>query len=259
MKKVFMILGSSLVAALMVMACSKPAQNNNGKTPSDEQNPGGEEPGGDETDEAIIKIDGDFSDWKALGDIPAAYLPDGCTKVSVLVLKATSDDKNLYVYFEQELEEGQSVSPFDLFLNTDGDDETGASTYLWDSAGWDYLIESEIGLLGSATSVRDMDDMAIYKFIGPDGADGWDDPDDTDDNYAPYQERLDDTGFATSAGVVEGGIAKVELAVERAPFGKMASSIKIGILLYEGDSWQDNGVLPQAENGGLETMLEVKL
>ena len=257
MKKVYAILLAVATAAFMFTACQKPSNKPSGNSDQSGQKPGDDTPV--EEDDAIIKIDGDFSDWKALGDIPAAYLPEGCSKVSVLALKVTSDDKNLYVYFEQELVEGQSVSPFDLFLNTDGDDETGASTYLWDSAGWDYLIESEIGLLGSATSVRDMDDMAIYKFIGPDGADGWDDPDETDENDAPYQERLDDTGFATSAGVVEGGIAKVELAVERAPFGKMASSIKVGILLYEGDSWQDNGVLPQAENGGLETMLEVKL
>ena len=104
------------------------------------------------------------------------FLPDGCTKVSVLALKVTSDADKIYIYFEQELEEGQAVSPFDFFLNTDGKDETGASTYLWEEAGWDYLIESELGLLASATAVRDMDDMAIYHFVGPDGEDGWADP-----------------------------------------------------------------------------------
>ena len=246
MKKVFMFLGVCLMAALVVVACDKkkpePKPDDNGKEQEQE---------GEQEEQAVIVIDGSFADWTAAPNVAEAYLPEGCTKVSVLALKVTSDAEKIYIYFEQELEEGQAVSPFDFFFNTDGDDETGASTYLWENAGWDYLIESEVGLLASATAVRDMDDMAIYHFIGPDGADGWDDPE--------YQTRTDDTGFAASAGVVENGIAKVELSVERAVFPNMVKNIKVGILLYEGDSWTDNGLLPQGEEGALVPMMSVAL
>ena len=136
-------------------------------------------------------------------------------------MKAVADEKMVYVYFEQELEEGQDVSPFDLFIDADGNSETGASCYLWPEAC------------------------------------GWDDPDDTDDILAPYQEKLDEiSGFTSNAGVVTSGVAKVELAIERAAFGdKLGKTINIGILLYEGDSWVDNGFLPQDGEG----MLAVKL
>lgn len=246
-----MTLGTCLVAALMVVSC----QDNNKPDNKDKNKDNNDNP----EEEALITIDGKFTDWADAPKVAEAYLPDGATKVSVLALKVTSDEKYIYIYFEQELEDGQAVSPFDFFLNTDGKDDTGAGTYLWEDAGWDYLIESEIGLLGSATTVRDMDDMSIYHFIGPDGEDAWEDPDETDDNDAPYQERLDDSGFAASAGVVENGIAKVELSVERSVFPNLAKTITVGILLYEGDSWADNGLLPQGEEGALCPMMSVEL
>ena len=39
----------------------------------------------------------------------------------------------------------------------------------------------------------------------------------------------------------------------------MAKKIKVGILLYEGDSWTDNGVLPQGEDAAIVPMMEVTL
>ena len=246
MKKVFMVLGSCLMAALVLLSC----QDNN-KPDNKDKDKNKENQEEEVEDNALITIDGQFKDWADAPQVFECYLPDGAEKVSVLALKVTSDADKIYIYFEQELEDGQSVSPFDFFLNTDGKDETGASTYLWEDAGWDYLIESEVGLLGSATTVRDMDDMGIYKFVGPDGADGWDSED--------YQIKTDDAGFATSAGVVENGIAKVEVAVERSVFEGLVKKITVGILLYEGDSWKDNGVLPQGDEGALCPMMAVEL
>lgn len=243
MKKVFMFLGTCLMAALVVISCGK-----KGVTPDPKPDP---KPEPEPEPEAVIVIDGQFADWAAAPGVATALLPDGCTKTSVLALKVTSDAENIYVYFEQELLEGQAASPFDFFLNTDGDDATGASTYLWTDAGWDYLVESEAGFLASATAVKDMSDMALYQFVGPDGADGWDSPD--------YQIRTDDAGFAVSAGVVENGVAKVEVSIARSIFEGMVKNIKVGILLYEGDSWVDNGVLPQEEDGAICAMMPVTL
>lgn len=241
-----MILGVCLMAALVVFSsCNKksttPAKDKEEKQPEPEPEP----------ETAVIVIDGEFADWTAAGaDVAVSVLPEEAEKVSVLVLKAIADEDYVYVYFEQELEEGQEVSPFDLFISADNNAETGASCYLWpEGCGWDYLIESEGGLLGSATTIRDMADMNVYHFIGPDGEDGWADE--------SYQEKLDDiSDFTVNAGVVTNGVAKVELAISRTAFGnKFGKTIAIGLLLYEGDSWADNGFLPQDGEG----MLEVKL
>ena len=244
MKKVFMILGICLMASLVVFTSCKKTT-----TPSKDKE---EEKKPEPEPEAVIVIDGEFADWTAAGaDAAVSILPEEATKLSVLVLKAIADEENIYVYFEQELEEGQVESPFDLFINADNNTETGASCYLWpEGCGWDYLIESEEGLLGSATTIRDMVDMNVYHFFGPDGEDGW-----AEDGA--YQEKLDDiSDFTVNAGVVTNGVAKVELAISRAAFGnKFGKTIAIGILLYDGPEWNDNGYLPQDGEG----MLEVKL
>ena len=248
MKKVFMILGICLMASLVVFtSCKKTTTPSKDK--EEEKKP---EPEPEPEPEAVIVIDGEFADWTAAGaDAAVSILPEEATKLSVLVLKAIADEENIYVYFEQELEEGQVESPFDLFINADNNTETGASCYLWpEGCGWDYLIESEEGLLGSATTIRDMVDMNVYHFFGPDGEDGW-------AEEGAYQEKLDDiSDFTVNAGVVTNGVAKVELAISRAAFGnKFGKTIAIGILLYDGPEWNDNGYLPQDGEG----MLEVKL
>ena len=248
MKKVFMILGICLMASLVVFtSCKKTTTPSKDK--EEEKKP---EPEPEPEPEAVIVIDGEFADWTAAGaDVAVSILPEEATKLSVLVLKAIADEENVYVYFEQELEEGQVESPFDLFINADNNTETGASCDLWpEGCGWDYLIESEEGLLGSATTIRDMVDMNVYHFFGPDGEDGW-------AEEGAYQEKLDDiSDFTVNAGVVTNGVAKVELAISRAAFGnKFGKTIAIGILLYDGPEWNDNGYLPQDGEG----MLEVKL
>lgn len=258
MKKVFMFLGTCLMAALVVISCGK-----KGVTPDPKPDP---DPEPEPEPEAVIVIDGQFADWAAAASgVTTALLPEGCTKVSVLALKVTSDAENLYIYFEQELEEGQAMSPFDFFIDSDNDATTGASTYLWKPAGWEYLIESEKGFLANATAVQDMDDMALYHFIGDDGVDGWENQyyDEATDSYInPDQERSDEEGFAASAGVVENGIAKVEVSVKRSIFGQKFGKdkkIKVGILLYDGEDWGDNGLLPQEEDAAECGMLEITL
>lgn len=244
------------VAAFTLAACDKNDNPSSGKPSTETPD---EEPTQDPEDDAVIVIDGDFADWDAAPNIAIAECPDDAAKGSLLVMKFTSDEKFIYAYFEQLLEDGQAMSPFDLFLDIDNNPETGASCYLWDPCGWDYLIESEKGFLASATAVQDMDDMALYKFIGPDGEDGWADPDPDDEDWAPYQERTEESGFASSAGVVKSGVAKVEVAIDRSIFGKLGKKIAVGILLYDGPDWNDNGVLPQGEAGALDSLLEVEL
>ena len=71
MKKVFMFLGTCLLAALVVISCGK-----KGVTPDPKPDPDPEpEP------EAVIVIDGQFADWAAAPGVATALLPDfGCRK-----------------------------------------------------------------------------------------------------------------------------------------------------------------------------------
>ena len=176
MKKVFMILGTGLLAALLVLSCNKPANNNTkpaDKTqPGDE--PGGEEPGGETEFSMEVAIDGDFAEWDTLtGDTADGanyvYEENGSSDLdAVLRVKATSDKDYLYVYaeinyeyiFEAEggpFELGNSNdgfhpnhpgSPGPLWVWVDADgDATGAvatadeAEALWDYNGFDSPIQ----------------------------------------------------------------------------------------------------------------------
>lgn len=102
MKKVFMILGACLMAALVVVSCEKkdPKPNNNGKENEKEKE---EEQQGFTMD---VSIDGDFSEWDTL----TAETADGDYFIydenynaafnGILRLKLTSDADNIYVYTE---------------------------------------------------------------------------------------------------------------------------------------------------------------
>ena len=106
MKKVFMILGVSLMAALAVVSCSKPASNNKDTKPADEQKDPEDETPGDEGFSMEVSIDGDFSEWDALTADTADgeyFIYDENTNADyngLLRLKLTSDADNIYVYTE---------------------------------------------------------------------------------------------------------------------------------------------------------------
>lgn len=130
MKKVFMILGTGLLAALLVFSCSKP---NNQKKPDDKEQPGGEEPGGEEpggeTEFSMeVAIDGDFAEWDTLtGDTSDGanyiYEENGSSELNaILRVKATSDKDFLYIYAEVNYEyvfEAEG-GPFELGNSNDG-------------------------------------------------------------------------------------------------------------------------------------------
>lgn len=174
MKKIFMILGSCLMAALVVIGCSKPSNNNQQKPDGGEQKPddGEQKPdegqGGEKEFSMDIAIDGDFSEWDTLTDETADgeyYLFEENTNAelnSMLRLKLASDEDNIYVYTEINYEtiyvaeggpysQGGSWTGFlpkhpatpgalIIYLSTD-DDASGAFAPVANSDGdsyWDY-------------------------------------------------------------------------------------------------------------------------
>lgn len=228
MKKVFLAILATIAVVGMV-SCNK---DDNGK---------GGKKGGKTAVVVDVTIDGNFDDWK---DVPVAAEIDEDVapgRDSLLTLKVGADSKNLYVYYEFIMPEGNPYVPVDIFIDSDGDKTTGFSAWLWE-IGWEFLLESETGCLENATTVRNMDDMTIYKAgtwkdaqgvqIG-----GWD--------AAAVQEKLTTTGFLRSAGKVDKGIGFVEISIERSAINARAKgTIGFGIEVHVG-SWRDNGILPQ--------------
>ena len=100
MKKVFMILGTCLMAALVVVSCSKP--NSGGKQKDND----GKSGDGDGKSTVEISIDGDFADWDAITAESASK--DDCLDIKtaaegpIKCIKANSDKDNVYIYAEVE-------------------------------------------------------------------------------------------------------------------------------------------------------------
>lgn len=127
MKKVFMILGTCLMAAMVVVSCNK----NNDPKPDpkpDDKEQGGEEQGGEEQGFTMeVSIDGDFSEWDALTEQTAdgeyfIYEENTSSDLNgMLRLKLTSDKDNIYVYTELAYE--------NIVLVEDGPYTEGSSAY----------------------------------------------------------------------------------------------------------------------------------
>ena len=242
MKKVFLTIMAAIAVAGMV-SCNQDDPQKGGKK--------------EKKDVVVdVKIDGNVDEWK---DVPvgAEVSEDTeATRAALLTLKATADAKNLYIYFEAQLEEEQASAPIDIFINSDGDTSTGFSSWLWSEVGWEFLLESETGCLADANTVRDMDDMSIYKAKiwkneAGEQLDGWDD--------AADMEKLELSGFCTSAGKVVDGVVFVEMAIERGAINaRTKGSIGLGVEFHSA-SWGDIGMLPIGTTTGEVGVMEVAL
>lgn len=121
MKKVFMILGTCLLAALVVVSCSK-------KTPTPTPTPDPEPEPEPEGFSMEVNIDGNFSEWDALtADTADEYYAfeentdpnyDG-----LLRMKLASDADNIYVYLEVKYDY--------IYVKTDSEVTGGGSWTGW--------------------------------------------------------------------------------------------------------------------------------
>lgn len=243
MKK-FYFIAAALVMAGMVCACNNTDDPvNNGKTNKE---------GG-----VSVKIDGNFDDWK--GEFATADLSDveETSYPNLTIMKAGADSKKVYFYFEYTLEEGQTVAPIDILINSDGDTTTGFTSWIWskEGCGWDFMLESEAGFLGENNTITALADMAVYKCMEGDGQDAWD----TGSKFE--QQNVED--FVECKGTVKGGVAYFEVSVLRSVInankkGKMA----FGVTMTDATTgdWVTTGILPQVVDGiGNGDLLEVVL
>ena len=210
-------------------------------------------PGPDTPDETtLITIDGDFADWTKAANVVTAELDEEATSyLNLLTMKAVADEENIYLYFEYEIAEDQTVAPIDILVNSDNNSATGFSSWIWTNVGWEYMLESEAGFL-AGSSVQSMDDLAVYKCNGPDGVDAW-------DAESNGMTKLELTSFAENAGKVESGIAYFEMSILRSAVNATKKgALTLGVTMtnvVDGD-WVTTGILPTF---GSEDMLEVAL
>lgn len=154
MKKFFMILGTGLLAALLVFSCNKQSNQKDNTKPSEEE-PGGEEPGGEDGFSMEVSIDGNFDEWDALTADTADgeyYIYDENSDPDyngILRLKLTSDEDNIYVYTEINYE-------YIFVMETDEPTTGGGS--------WTGFIPQHIGTPGALIIYVGCDDNANGTF-----------------------------------------------------------------------------------------------
>lgn len=126
MKRVFMILGTCLAAAsLLVVSCNK--NNKPEPKPDDKEHQGGKDGEDEGAFSMEVNIDGDFSEWDALTEKTADgeyYIYEENTDPALngmLRLKLTSDKDYIYVYTELNYE--------NIVLVEDGPYTAGSSAY----------------------------------------------------------------------------------------------------------------------------------
>lgn len=265
MKKYF----SFLTAALMVFAACSEKNNPPKPQPIDDEDP--------QEEEALITIDGQFSDWSSAAGVVSSSMVDsnaGWMQADnqrvdgVKVMKAVADGNFIYVYYEVDMSveyqggtswDGSAIpkcfaGPVDIYIDADGNSETGGINWVWSPIGWEYFFESGTGVAGET---YDMADGAVYQFTGEDGTDIWAvDP--------PAREDITFDGMFKSAGVKEGNIVKVEMSFVRTFLPKITGN-KVGIgVEIQSTGWTLHGVLPQVAQtvgGSLEAtaLLELSL
>ncbi|MBR4826287.1 MAG: hypothetical protein IKZ91_00180 [Bacteroidales bacterium] len=249
MKKVFFAILSTIAIIGMVASCEKDPKNPN--------NPNG----GNDEPEAVITIDGDFSDWSSAANVVSTEVPADLDKyANMLKMKGVADADNIYLYFEYQLADGQLEAPFDIFFDADGNASTGFISWLWskEGCGWDYLLETEGGILVDGTSIADLSDMNIYwaeAYTDPvtgEQVDGWGD--------GASQKKLDTKDFAEAKGVVKNGVAIFEVSVMRSCINALKKG-SCGVAITISDAgWNTMGVLPIDESGaGTAEFMQIAL
>lgn len=189
---------------------------------------------------APIEIDGQFEDWAKLDatKIASAQCDPDATKTALKLVKVYADETFIYVYFEWDKDQITDFEtcgsvPFHIYLNSDGNTQTGGFKDQWNDACSDALFEGSLypgGKIGSY-------DAAVYKWYGPVNGSEWlwnEDP------------AVDLPILAAGSGLTKGaGVeGKYELYIMRDlfPLGKIADNFSIGFDIQQ--NWDSVGVLP---------------
>lgn len=260
MKKTFKFFAALAIAAVTFASCNKN---------DDKKNNGNE----DEEFEALIKIDGDFSDWNGvdlladLKNVNEGWKMTNGQRVDLLkTLKIAADGVYIYLYMEVDRSqndgggtnwEGKELTPafagpLDIYIDADNNNETGAIYWTWAPFGWEYVFESATAF---AETPGDLSDGVLFQFTGENQTDVW-------ATNPPAREEVTKPGFATGAGVMGSDkVIKYECSLVRALLPEIkGNKITVGVLV-QSDNWQLIGALPTSkqETGDMVAMAGVEI
>ena len=199
-----------------------------------------------------IEIDGDFSDWDAIGEsiISVARCAERARWTALKTLKACSDYYNLYIYFEFDQDEIQDRSyvPIHVYISQDNNTE-GCGDDVWlGQGGQDFLLEGAVIANGKFCPY----DPYLFKYVGADPAIV---------EWAWETVLPEGSGIATGAGA--GDAYELAISIDALDSEVELSDVfMIGVDIQQ--SWNSVGVLPNAaitdDNlGGAAPMLEVRM
>ena len=204
-----------------------------------------------------IVIDGDFADWEGAKDVAVAKTSEDAKFEALYVMKFCTDADYIYFYAEfdnstydylddaGETAVGFMVDPIDIYLNIDGDQNTGSNSYLWENSAADVLIE---GFWSD-----NFESAGVYTFPADAAQDAW------------AWEDAEIAGSTTTSDkkVLANGHAAIEGKITMAMLPFPVAGVKAGIFTSN-TQWKESGCLPETviNDDGTSTpspLLEVKL
>ena len=196
-----------------------------------------------------ITLDGLFDDW----DDPsiATYVcPEGARYPDIKVMKLAATSSYAYVYLEFADPGFEYGRPFDLFVDPDGDPETGYLLTSIDNDTAGDIFTSYGGKWYIELALHDGDHYndfhswgGIYRFDGTDGT-------------GVFSGGLGNIGaFEATMMCAEGawaeGVGRIEIQLNRTDFGMTGDKARFGAKIMDGaDNWKALGILPQGVDGG---------
>lgn len=147
-----------------------------------------------------IDIDGEFEDWE---NVEVVYDESSSGSGSMQKIKIWTGGENVNVYLE-----GNStmlMELVDMYINTDGDDQTGFLHWQWpDGSGADYLFEGP--LVSNSWG-------AFYEHNDPNGGWGW--------TWLGGSENMISSGIVN----VSADVNAIEFSIPKSQLGTLGSSI----------------------------------
>ena len=225
------------VAMVAFIAC-KPTnepEKPNGGDPGTEQPGGDEKPGGDEPAEYVCPIDvtdNTADDW---ANVPEGYLfetknAEGAVEPALKSVKVFADDiyLNLLVEWDTELVTDLTSVPFHVYLNVDGDAETGGYGDQWlEPYNIDILMEGFFYSEGEACAYE----PGMFGYGGAYGTNEWNWAELTAAGAFSFSQHLGDNKM------------EIQMLHELIP-AEWGETLTIGFDIQQ--NWNSVGVLPNA-------------
>lgn len=195
-----------------------------------------DENSGDPLPSFSITLDGEFDDWNEIPEehLAIAVLDEGKSDYHRLKeVRLIADETHIYMYLKLDVLHANAM---DIYLNTDGDTETGYNSWMWNATAGNYLMQ------GAYSSDYDMRLAAYNEDMG--GSWGWLTPDVVEAGMGLME--------VSPMNDVSENIKEFEARILRELIPGLGDEVRImiGHSGAEGDAWTTSGGLPTVTNTG---------